>query len=91
MTGVPKASSTADGSWRRPLGHQVLFGIAGFLALLIGAFECEARTDRACLLARLAKIVEGSAAADWGTAEALAFGLALSAGGVVDSYSSPTS
>ena len=36
MTGVPKASSTADPSWRRPLGHQVLFGIAGFLGLLIG-------------------------------------------------------
>jgi methyl-accepting chemotaxis protein len=35
MTGVPNAPSPADGMWRRPLGHQVMFGIAGFLALLI--------------------------------------------------------
>ena len=35
MTGVPKPYSTDAPSWRRPLGHQVLFGIAGFLALLI--------------------------------------------------------
>lgn len=36
MTGVPNAPSSIDRAWRRPLGHQVLFGIAGFLALLIG-------------------------------------------------------
>jgi methyl-accepting chemotaxis protein len=36
MTGVPKGPATEEPSWQRPLGHQVLFGIAGFLALLIG-------------------------------------------------------
>ena len=36
MTGVPNAPSSIERAWRRPLGHQVLFGIAGFLALLIG-------------------------------------------------------
>ncbi len=35
MTGVPKSPTKSAGLWRRPLGHQVVFGIAGFLALLI--------------------------------------------------------
>ena len=35
MTGVPNSPADSRRLWRRPLGHQVVFGIAGFLALLI--------------------------------------------------------